>query len=156
MNTGPTRKQIEDCRREAAKLFEQDLSNAEIGRRIGVSRPTVSGWHQAWLADRQHGLDLKPVGRRARLTDPQRHQLVEALLQGPQAQGYTTPLWTLARIARLIQAHFRVDYNSHYVAELLHALGWSCQKPQTRAKERNDAEIARWVAEEWPRIKKGR
>jgi hypothetical protein len=29
---------------------------------------------------------------------------------------------------------------------------WSLQRPARKAVERNEAEIARWVAEEWPRI----
>ena len=29
---------------------------------------------------------------------------------------------------------------------------WSRQRPARKAVERNEAEIARWVAQEWPRI----
>ncbi|WP_443080649.1 winged helix-turn-helix domain-containing protein [Streptomyces sp. PTD5-9] len=35
-------------------------------------------------------------------------------------------------------------------------LGWSLQRPERRAVERDDSETARWTAHEWPRIKKGR
>ncbi|MFI9773047.1 winged helix-turn-helix domain-containing protein [Streptomyces sp. NPDC052415] len=35
-------------------------------------------------------------------------------------------------------------------------LGWSLQRPRRQAVERDECEIARWVAHEWPRIKKGR
>ncbi|MET9532174.1 winged helix-turn-helix domain-containing protein [Streptomyces sp. NPDC006649] len=34
-------------------------------------------------------------------------------------------------------------------------LGWSLQRPERRAVERDELEIARWIAHEWPRIKKG-
>ncbi|MFI8829251.1 winged helix-turn-helix domain-containing protein [Streptomyces sp. NPDC053431] len=34
-------------------------------------------------------------------------------------------------------------------------LGWSLQRPERRAVERDEPEIGRWVAHEWPRIKKG-
>ncbi|MER6784299.1 winged helix-turn-helix domain-containing protein [Streptomyces sp. NPDC000658] len=34
-------------------------------------------------------------------------------------------------------------------------LGWSLQRPERRAVERDESEIARWIAHEWPRIKKG-
>jgi len=33
-------------------------------------------------------------------------------------------------------------------------MGWSCQKPQRRARERDEATIARWRKKEWPRLKK--
>jgi len=156
MYTALTRKQIEQLRHEAARLFTQVLSNAEIARRLGLSRPTVSGWRQRWQADQIQGLTLRAPGPRSRLTPAQQRQLAEALLLGPQAHGYETQLWTLARIADLIQTLFGVHYHPHYVSELLHTMGWSCQKPVCRAKERDEAAIARWVSEEWPQIKKGR
>ena len=34
-------------------------------------------------------------------------------------------------------------------------MGWSRQRPARRAVERDDEAIARWVAEDWPRVKKG-
>ncbi|WP_369015747.1 helix-turn-helix domain-containing protein [Streptomyces hintoniae] len=34
-------------------------------------------------------------------------------------------------------------------------LGWSLQRPERRAVERDESEIARWIAHEWPSIKKG-
>jgi len=37
---------------------------------------------------------------------------------------------------------------------VLTALGWSWQKPERRAIERDEAAIARWTREAWPRIKK--
>jgi putative transposase len=150
-----TRKQIEQRRQEAALLFAQNLSNAEVARRIGVSRPTVSGWRQRWQADQKNGLALRAPGPASRLSRSQQQQLADALLPGPQAHGYDTQLWTLARIAEVIERRFGVTYNPHYVSELLHKMGWSCQKPLCRARERNEDAIARWVAEEWPQIKKG-
>ncbi|MGW7099628.1 winged helix-turn-helix domain-containing protein [Streptomyces sp. NPDC054838] len=32
-------------------------------------------------------------------------------------------------------------------------LGWSLQRPEWRAVERDESEIARWIAHEWPPIK---
>jgi transposase len=39
---------------------------------------------------------------------------------------------------------------------LVGRLGWSLQRPERQARERDEEAIARWVAYEWPRIKKGR
>jgi hypothetical protein len=33
-------------------------------------------------------------------------------------------------------------------------LGWSCQRPERKARERNEEAIRRWVRHRWPRIKK--
>lgn len=150
-----TRDQIQQKRLEAAALFTLDLSNAEIGRRIGISRPAVSGWKQLWKAQGIQGLKLHPPGPASRLSDAQVQQILQALLQGPEVHGFPTPLWTLKRIADVIGKLTDVHYNSNYVAELLHDWDWSSQKPEAFAKERDEAEIDRWKAEEWPRIKKG-
>lgn len=78
------------------------------------------------------------------------------LLKGPQQAGYQTDLWTLQRVAALIDRHFGIQYHAGHVWKLLTALGWSCQKPERRAVERDEEAIARWTREEWPRIKKRR
>ena len=76
--------------------------------------------------------------------------------KGPEAFGFDTELWTLARIAAVIEQLTGVRYHPGHVWRLLRRLGWSPQRPARRATERDEAEIARWRAQEWPRIKGGR
>jgi transposase len=57
-------------------------------------------------------------------------------------------------VVRLIHDRFGIRYHVDHIGRLLHALGWSPQKPQRRAVERDESEIRRWVKEEWPRVKK--
>jgi transposase len=76
------------------------------------------------------------------------------LLKGAKAAGFPTDLWTCPRVAQLIRESFSVTYHVDHVGRLLRDLGWSPQKPQRRAVERDEAEIQRWVKEEWPRVKK--
>ena len=154
MNT-PRVTRLEQLRKAAVPLFEEGLSKAEIGRRLGVSRPAVSGWYQLWQARGSEGLRLKSQGAKSRLTDDQWDDIIQRLLAGPQANGYDTQLWTLARIADLIERRTGVRYNSNYVAALMHLHHWSCQKPARRAKERKEPEIQRWLLQTWPSIKRG-
>ena len=142
-------------RRKAAELFEQGLSNAEIARRLSVSRPTVSKWHGRWERDGLAGLEISTPGSSSRLTQDQWQQVVDALLEGPAAHGFDTQLWTLARIADVIEKTTGVRYNSNYVWELMGKIGWSCQKPETRAKERDEEAIEHWRKHIWPQIKRG-
>jgi transposase len=76
--------------------------------------------------------------------------------KGPQAFGFDTDLWTLGRIAEVIERLTGVGYHPGHVWRLLRRLHWSPQRPARRASERDEAEIARWRAQEWPRIKGGR
>jgi transposase len=154
----PTQKRDEhdeQRRMRAAVLFREGLSNAEIGRRLHVSRQSVSGWCQLWKQNGEAGLKVRMPGRCSQLSEEQRQQIVQALLQGPQAHGFQTPLWTLARIAELIARLTGVRYHPGHVWYLLKELGWSCQEPEAQAKERDQAEIERWLSKDWPRIKRG-
>jgi hypothetical protein len=36
----------------------------------------------------------------------------------------------------------------------MHSLGWTAQKPERRALERDEDKIERWKQEDWPRVKK--
>ena len=77
-----------------------------------------------------------------------------ALSRGTRHWGYAPDGWTGPLVRDMIQRLFRVDYHPEYVPRLLRRLGWSPQKPERRARERNEPEIARWRRETWPRLKK--
>ena len=83
-----------------------------------------------------------------------RARLEELLLKGPEKLGYETPLWTCARVAHLIEHEFGIEYHRGHVWKVLDDLGWSCQRPVGRARERNEEEIRRWKRVHWPGIKK--
>src|SRR6266511_2167461 len=95
-------------------------------------------------------------GRPSRLTDRDWRRVERALLAGAEAHGFDTDLWTLPRVAEVIWRLRGVSYHPGHVWWLLRRHQWSPQRPARRASERDEAEIARWRAEEWPRIKKGR
>ena len=141
---------------QAAQLFEQGLCQAEVSRQLGVKPASVCRWHQVWRAGGPEALRQQATaGRKARLTPAQRQQLEQALRQGPQAHGYRSQLWTLERIGALIRKRFGVRYHPGPVWKLLRKLGWSPQRPTTRARERKEEAIAQWRRRRWP-AQKGR
>ncbi len=102
-------------------------------------------------------LKAKPhPGRKPRLNEKQKQRLVKTLLAGPCKAGYRTDLWTCPRVAEVIAKKFGVKYHPAHVWKILRSLGWTPQKPEQRARERNEADIRRWRRQEWPRIKRGR
>ena len=103
------------------------------------------------------GLESKPhPGRPSRLTPRQKARLERRLLRGARANGFDTDLWTCPRIVDVIEEHFGVQYHVDHIPRLLASLGWSCQKPEKRAVERDEEAIANWIKKDWPRIKKSR
>lgn len=143
-------------RRAAAKLFAKGRSQADVARHFAVSREAVRKWYDAWSREGVTGLHARPKpGRPVELTPLKQQRVAAALLKGPTAFGYTTEVWTLKRIGAVIKQVARVSYHPGHVWRVLGAMGWSCQKPETRARERNEAAIQTWVRRTWPRIKKG-
>lgn len=120
-----------------------------------ASVSSVSQWRAGWQQRGEAALAPRPTpGRPRRLTAQQSTQLVELLLQGATAHGFANELWTLRRIAAVIQVHFGVRYHPAHVWKLLRRIGWSCQVPERRAMQRDEPAIAHWKRYTWPAIKK--
>ena len=158
MRPSGTAGQLERRRRHAITLLQGGTPYREIARRVGASLSSVVRWEQAYRRDKRNGLRVRPTpGRPCRLSTTQQQQLKAVLLRGAGAAGYSTELWTLKRIGDVIRRQFRVRYSTVGVWALLrHGMGWSWQKPERRALQRNEAAIAQWKRDEWPRIKKRR
>jgi transposase len=147
--------ELEQRRRQAVALLNQGLTGSQVARAVGTSQASVTRWRQAYERRGDKALAAKPhPGRRPKLTARQRERLGRLLLQGPGKHGYGTELWTLARVAEVIAATFGVEYDPSQVWRILRAMGWSCQKPERRARERDEGAISRWRRQDWPRIKK--
>lgn len=146
---------LEERRRRALDLLRKEMSLHAVARRIGCAASSVKRWRDAWRRGGKSALRVrKSPGRPAKLTASQKKRLVRLLTRGAMAQGYRTELWTTARVAEVIEREFGVAYHRDHVGRLLHGLGWSHQKPERRAAERDERAIARWKQVDWPRIKK--
>ncbi len=145
----------EQRRLEAIALLEQGWSGSEVARHFGVTPAAVSQWKAAY---QRHGPDAMKstphTGRPAKVTAKQLEHLEKLLLQGPEKHGYTTALWTLSRVVAVIKKHFGICYDPSGIWHLLVRMGWSCQKPERRARERDEEAIAAWRKNDWPHIKK--
>jgi transposase len=68
-------------RLQAASLFAQGLSQAEVARRLGVSRQTASRWHARWRTGGRAGLaGPGRWGRPSRLSEADWRRVERALL----------------------------------------------------------------------------
>lgn len=146
---------IETRRRQALRLMKQGYSLNEVGRLVGCAASSVMRWRNARRRGGDQALKVRfSSGRPASLTEAQRKQIVKLLLKGAMANGFSTELWTSGRVAALIQKHCRVRFHRSHVARLLHDLGFSCQKPERRALERDEEKIEQWKRQRWPQVKK--
>jgi transposase len=146
---------IEARRRQALRLLEEGYSLNEVGRMVGSAPSSVMRWRDALQSGGEEALKVRfSPGRPATLTDAQRGKIVALLLKGAMANGFGTELWTTGRVATLIQKRCRVQFHRSHVARLLHELGFSCQKPERRALERDEEKIEEWKRKRWPQVKK--
>lgn len=148
-------KQLEKRRRQAMQLLETGLSLNEVARRIGANASSVMRWRNERQKYGDEGLKPKPApGRPAKLTVREKKRLISLMLKGAMANGYRTELWTTARIAELIKRHFGITYHRDHIGRLMSSLGWSYQKPEKRALQRDEQAIEAWKTKQWPGIKK--
>jgi transposase len=140
----------------AASMFRRGKTQADVASTLGVSAESASEWYRLWSTGGRDALaGAGRAGRLPRVRDEQLAAVVEALRKGPRENGFPTDLWTLARVADVIEAATGVRYGTTQTWRILRQrLGWSRQRPARRALERNDEAIATWVAEDWPRINK--
>jgi transposase len=154
-----TRPQLAEARRmRAAELFEQRRPSSEVARAVGMHPESVRRWKRLWEQGGAEALRRRPAtGRPPKLDDAQVEAVRTALEQGAQAHGFEADLWTLERVGVVVERVTGVTLARASVWRLLTGrLGWSLQRPRRQAVERDESEIARWVAHEWPRIRKGR
>ena len=156
MNTKRTRRDFEEMerrRRKGMRLLGEGKSQAEVARRCGVSRTTAMRWERARGKGKQ-AWKRRRLGRPRKVTAPHLRALGTALEKGAQAHGFLNDLWTLPRVARVLEGISGVRCHPAHVWKLLGRMGWSCQKPEGRAAERDEKAIARWKRYTWPALKK--
>jgi transposase len=148
--------QLEKRRREAIAMLRSGKTYRFVSQKLKASLSSVVRWYQAYRKNGRRAIQSAAKwGRPSLLGKHQKEKLKRKLLNGAIAAGYSTELWTLNRIARIIQADYGVRYTHVGVWKLLrNDFGWSYQKPERRALQRNEKAIASWKRRTWPSIKK--
>ena len=145
--------ELEARRLKAGRLFSRGKTAYYIEKKFGISSTTAREWRKRW---KDGTLRAQKQGRVSKLTTAQKKHLSERIIKGPEAAGYNTQLWTLERVTKLIKETEGVIYQPRSVWHLMHELGFSCQKPSRRAKERDETAIQEWKQTQWPALlKKG-
>ena len=146
---------MEARRFQAAGLFARGISQGAVARALGVTRVTAHHWYHAWHANGRAALKAAGrAGRKPKLGPTQLAKVEQALRAGPRAYGFSTDLWTLPRVATVIERLTRVRHHPGHVWRILRGLSWSLQRPARRARERDEAAIEQWKTRRWAQVKK--
>lgn len=146
------KRHLDERRKRALDLLDGGKPPREVAEIIGVTIRSVYRWQQ--LKESPKKKSERPPGRPNRLTGEQIQELEQELLRGAYAHGYAEDYWTLERIGHVIWELFGVRYVPSGVWHLMDRMGWSSQKPQRLAIQRDEEAIVSWKRRVWPRIKK--
>ena len=150
-----SRKDKEARRFKAGKMFKRNVSQADVARKLKVTPAAAKYWRDAWKKQGMEGLKSKGhPGFASRLTEDNRKKLKKIILRGAAKYGYSTDFWTLPRIAAVIKKEFKISFSGAWVWQIVISLGFTCQKPQVRHKERDEKAIAKWLKQTLPGLKK--
>lgn len=156
MRPSVSAKELERRRRKAVDAVIKDkMTVASVAKRFHVNLRTIYEWLAAYRKNGDEGIKAKPAPGAPRKLKKSNLKLLEhKILKGAKAAGFPNDLWTCARIKDVIKKEFGVDYHFNHVGKILAAMGWSPQRPEKRAIERDDKRIQDWVKKDFPRIKK--
>ena len=144
-----TRKRV-----RAGRLMLAGKTPAEAAKAVGVARQTAYTWKARLSEGGIDALRSMATGRPAQLDDGQLAALRGALLQGAMAHDFGTELWTLKRVGVLIERLYGVKFSQTQIWRILGGLGFSVQKPERRAIERDEDAVQTWKRKTWPALKK--
>lgn len=136
-------------------MFLKGISQAEVARTLNVTTAAANYWHTAWKRKGIRGLKSKgKSGFTSELTPEAKKKLKAAILKGARTYGYDTDLWTLPRIAAVMKKVAGVSFGHTWTWQIVLSLGFTCQKPERRSRERDERAIAEWREKIFPRLKK--
>jgi transposase len=148
---------LEYRRRMAVARLAEGYSAEEVAEFLEVHPSSVRRWWTTFQTQGPSGLAAQPApGRPCKLTRVQEKIVLRWLADAPTEHGFSTELWTGARLAALIEEEFDIHFHPRSMQRWLRGHGLTLQKPQRVPRERDPAVIAAWLATDWPRIKKKR
>jgi len=140
------------------RLLDGGLDPPDVATAAGATVRSVQRWRAGAGGEGESSPALAAVphrGAQPKLTAAQAAVACSWLAASPSAFGFTGERWTAPRVAELVARELGVSMNHRYLNRwLLRHGGFTPQLPQRRPAERDEAEVARWVRVEWPRIKK--
>ncbi len=134
-------------------LGQHGLRIDEVAEEWGLSQATVYNWLSQFALEGLNSLYYQHWGgAKSRLSLLQKRELCQLLDAGPLAAGFDSHCWSSVILTELIEVHFGVKYNRHYVMALLQGLGYSYQQAEFENSHLDAAKRAEWRAVVWPKL----
>lgn len=147
-----------DRRKQAIMLYKQGMKRIDIAPIVGVHRNTVGEWISIWKTKGLNGLRVAkagcPVGLKRLLLPHEEKEIQKCLVDKcPDQLKLPFALWTRMAVKMLIKESYNIDLPIRTMGNYLKRWGFTPQKPVTRAYERNENHVQKWLNEGYPTIK---
>jgi len=114
------------CRLLAIAAVYDGMDREEAARVGGMDRQTLRDWVHRFNAQGPAGLvNIKPPGRRPRLSDEQKQELCRLVEAGPDPHTDGVVRWRCADLKRTLGQRFGVDLSEVRLGQVLKELGFS-------------------------------
>jgi len=132
------------------------LSPEKIAEAYNFDRSCIYRWLKQYDEGGVEALESKmPPGAKPQITGEIDEWLKQTVLGStPLKFGYDTNLWTCPILAGLLEQQFKVKVSEDAVGLHLKAMGLTCQKPEYQDSKRDEAEIAHFLGDKFPRIQR--
>jgi len=150
-----SREEREKVRLKAGKLFKKGFSQADVARKLKVSTAAANYWHKDWDKKGMKGLKTKgQPGFASGLDEKDKKAFKQAILDGPCTHGFETDLWTLPKLTQVLKKVSGFSCSEVWTWHIVRTLGFTPQRPEVKAKERNAQAIEKWQTRTLPGFKK--
>lgn len=149
--------ELEHRRKLAVQRLLEGYTSEEVAEFLGIDPSSVRRWRAQYQMGKWSALRARfGAGRPPRLSCMQ-EKVVRRWLEDPATEhGFATELWSGPRLAKMIDQEFGLSFHPDYLGVWLRQRGYTPQRPQRVAREGKTQEVAAWVEQDWPRIKKKR
>ena len=154
LNRALSQEAMEARRMKAIPYFKKEWPERRIATKLGVSGPSVHDWKVAWKQEGVAGLRAGHYGRVSKLSSAKERLVQKKILAGAEAAGFSGDFWTLKRLTSAVKSWTGTVYEDRSIWHVMKRLGFSCQKPVKRARERDEKAIKEWRNETWVTVKK--
>ena len=125
-----------------AAVYE-GMDREQAARIGGMDRQTLCDWVHRFNAHGPDGLiNVKPPGRRPRLSPEQKEELRELVEAGPDPQTDGVARWRCVDLKRVLGERFGVDLSEVRLGRILKELGFSHISARPRHPTQNASAIA--------------
>lgn len=149
----------QELRNQVVRMRRKGIKNPEVASIVGLSQATTSG---IWSKYKKGGMKAILIQKRGRkdgekktLSPQQEAQIIKRLIDTtPKQLKFKYVLWTREAVQKLIKHEFGEEMPISTVGKYLQRWEFTSQVPIKRAYERNEANVQKWLAEEYLAIEK--